>query len=107
MTTNPLDPIQARFERADKAQDAYGEDTGSALRALTRSIQSTGDVPKLIAALRAVEAVLSNWEADGEVDIAISKTIPHGDAGTQLLINGADKIENARIIRQVIRESLG
>lgn len=64
------------------------------------------DVPKLVAALRHVEVICASWNADGEVDMAIAKTIPHGNAGAVLLMNGADKIENARIIRQAIQDAL-
>lgn len=59
MTT--LDEIEARFERADKAQDAYLEGR-SIYAALTRSVACTGDVPKLVTALRNVEALCADPE---------------------------------------------
>ena len=55
MTT--LDDIQARFERGDEALDAYGEGRGASSTAMVRMAGSIADVPKLVAALRAVEAV--------------------------------------------------
>lgn len=61
MTT--LDEIEARFERADKAQDAYLEGR-SIYAAMVRSVACTGDVPKLVAALRAVEAAMDQLDKD-------------------------------------------
>lgn len=62
-----LDEIQARFERADKAQDAYLEGR-SVITAMVRSVACTGDVPKLVAALRSIEELLAYWGtlADGD-----------------------------------------
>lgn len=52
MTT--LDQIQARADAATEAAKAYNRG-GSELRLINRSTESAGDVPRLIAALRAVE----------------------------------------------------
>jgi hypothetical protein len=65
------------------------------------------DVPRLVAALRAVEAVCDAWTARGEHDMAYSKTIPDENIADVLLTDGAEKIESARIIRDAIREALG
>lgn len=65
------------------------------------------DVPKLVAALRAVEAVCAAWTARGEHDMAYSKTIPDENIADVLLTDGADMVERARIISNTIREALG
>lgn len=77
MTT--LDEIEARFERADKAQDAYLEGR-SIITAMVRSVACTGDVPKLVAALRAVEVVvdshkLGNGHIARQVHAAIQQAL--------------------------------
>ena len=49
-----------------------------------------------------VKALADAWESRGEYDMAFSKTIPDEDIAMELLTGGAQKVENARHIRNAI-----
>lgn len=60
MTTNPLDAIQARADLAQGAWEEFNLGIATTRFALDEANNSAEDVPRLLAALRAVEAVLGD-----------------------------------------------
>lgn len=65
------------------------------------------DVPRLVAAIEAVEDLAKVWNAKGEHDMVYSKTIPDEDIAMELLTHGADMVEKARILRAAVVAALG
>jgi len=65
------------------------------------------DIPRLLSALEAVEALAQQWHARGEHDMAFSKTIQDEDIAMELLTHGAGMVENARHIRNAVTAALG
>ena len=58
-----LDQIEARAEDARRNREMYGKESRS--RRITNE-ESAKDVPRLLAAVRAVEALAERWENTGE-----------------------------------------
>jgi hypothetical protein len=67
------------------------------------------DIPTLLelarkqqAALDAVRELASQWDARGAHDMLVSKTIPDDDIAAAVYTDGAQKVENARKIRNAL-----
>lgn len=70
------------------------------------------DVPALLAYARdlearigRVEALAADWESRGEYDMAYSKTMTDEEAAIQILANGAQLVDDARLIRAALTAS--
>ena len=63
------------------------------------------DLPRLIAAVRAVLELADAWTARGEHLMAYSKTIPE-EVGTPLLEAGAEFVVRARTLRHILTAAL-
>lgn len=53
--------------------------------------------------LAGVTALADAWEARGEHDMKVSKTIKDEDIAIAILTDGATKVENARHLRNALR----
>jgi len=54
------------------------------------------------AAIEAVTKLADGWHSRGEHDMKFSKTIPDEDIALAILADGAQKVENARMIREAL-----
>lgn len=72
-----------------------------------RNDLSSSDITRILEAaaphmLAPVLSLAADWEAQGERDIALSKTIEDEHISMELLTEGAAMVENARHIRNAI-----
>jgi len=102
--TDQLDAIGVRYSAALDAKPSKGPVTR-----FDALVDSVADVPALLvlarkqqAAIDAVKALADGWHARGEHDMKFSKTIPDEDIAMAILTDGAQKVENARMIREVL-----
>lgn len=70
MSANPLDAIQARADLAQGAWEEFNLGIATTRFALDEANNSAEDVPRLLAALRAVEAVMDGWQYDELIEPA-------------------------------------
>lgn len=83
--------------RSATLEDLNTEDKAEELAAARVILEAAA--PHLMAG---VKALADAWESRGEYDMAFSKTIPDEDIAMELLTGGAQKVENARHIRNAI-----
>jgi len=65
------------------------------------------DMPKLLDAIAAVQALADSWTRRGESDMAYSKTVHDDEVALAVLADGVDLIEKAGHIRNALTQALG
>ena len=107
-----LDPSKLTDKQRDNLRDELEKQGG--YKDAQFIAHARTDVPALLAMVRERDAALERvrelahaWESRGEHDMKFSKTIPDEDFAIALLTDGAQMVENARLIIAAITATEG